>query len=395
LSQLKASKTDSLAEIQSTILYIFHQEQTPYSKFTLLANQLLCSLEHINYGHSTLAAPDSMIKIPTLMILDAESPRAIGLATEFLKRMRQDPRLVAIPMIIVTTSNDHFNQIQFSHLGCDDFIEADAPFEVILSRVRAQLRHSLAAQRLERVAIESDLFAAGVLYDIAFTKTNIVNVSRQIQGLIHKDLLGSIPQIKAHLLKLKDLGSGLGIYASDVIQSLKDGTREPRFAPMKLSYIVEWYQQTQLSESPKSGPRITFQMENTGVEPEFLGDQSFLKVVLLNIVKLFSDLHRETNQEVVFKIRQNILEIEDDAGVGSLFCRNLFRGDRSLLTDHTLDLLTNLQQGIYSDYHGTIASWTLARKVAQKMRGRLWLEKPKSLGQSSEGITIGLDFPII
>lgn len=386
---------DSQAHIQSTILYIFHKEQAFEPKFKILADQLLCSIEYLNYSHPTLESPDRMIRIPTVMMLDAQSPMSSSLAEEFLKRMRQDPRLIAIPMIIVTSPNDHINQIQLSHLGCDDFIEGDAPFEVILARVRAQLRHSLAAQRLERVAIESDLFAAGVLYDIAFTKTNIVDVSREIQGLIHKDLLGSIPEIKEKLIKLRDLGSGLGIYASDVIQSLKDGTREPRFAPIKLSYILEWYRQTQLGDSQKPGPRITFQMENTVDEPEFLGDQSFLKVVLLNIVKIFSDLHTETNREVEFKIKQSIVKIQGDSVEGSLFCRNLFRGDRSLLTDHNLDLLMNLQQGFYSDYHGTIASWSLARKVVQKMKGRLWLDKAQASGQSSEGITIGLDFPII
>src|SRR6185437_5131209 len=103
-----------------------------------------------------------------------------------------------------------------------------------------QLRHKLALDRLERLALDRDLFAAGVLSDIGTTKWTIVSLCRQAKTSLEDDPEARRPEILQVLDKLSAHASRLGGYAADVIQSVRETHRTPRIQPQDPGALLAW-----------------------------------------------------------------------------------------------------------------------------------------------------------
>lgn len=96
--------------------------------------------EIFHNGYEALAAlePDSKIKLPHLILLDLMMPGIDGL--EVLRRIKANPSLPFIPIIIVTASGESHNRVLGLQSGADDYLTKPINRAELLARVRSLLR---------------------------------------------------------------------------------------------------------------------------------------------------------------------------------------------------------------------------------------------------------------
>jgi hypothetical protein len=182
-----------------------------------------------------------------------------------------------------------------------------------------------------------------------------------------------------------------------VIQSLKDGTREPKIASVSLKNVIEWYQNAQQSSANLGAEPLNFLWREPEHEYQILADQSFLKVIFLNLARIFAEGGAPNSHVLQLQIDQKRIDAgksakNSSANAGAI-CISQLACDEHSMTDQDLHLLQNSQIAFYSDQHGAVASWALARKVTQKMGGQLWIKRNPSGSGAPKGILIGLELP--
>ena len=77
---------------------------------------------------------------PDLVILDVMLPERNGF--EVLRAMRRDPKLVKLPVIMLTSRGDAGDMVRGLDLGADDYLPKPFNPRELLSRIRAVLRRS-------------------------------------------------------------------------------------------------------------------------------------------------------------------------------------------------------------------------------------------------------------
>jgi diguanylate cyclase (GGDEF)-like protein len=87
---------------------------------------------------------------PDLLILDAELPGMSGF--QICEKIKSDPTLRDIPIIFVTSHNDHDFEVKALEIGASDFIAKPVNDALMLARVKTQLRLKRLTDDLRRSA---------------------------------------------------------------------------------------------------------------------------------------------------------------------------------------------------------------------------------------------------
>jgi DNA-binding response OmpR family regulator len=88
--------------------------------------------------------PDALRQVrarpPDLILLDLMLPELGGL--EVCRRLRQDPRTVSVPIVMLTARGEEVDRILGLELGADDYIVKPFSPKEVVARVRAVLRRA-------------------------------------------------------------------------------------------------------------------------------------------------------------------------------------------------------------------------------------------------------------
>jgi two-component system chemotaxis response regulator CheY len=88
--------------------------------------------------------------VPDLCLIDHQMPRLSGL--ELLEKMRQDPRLRAVPVMICTSSSDRTTVARAAKLRIRDYLLKPVQPAAVLAKVEAFRKELVARQTLEDAA---------------------------------------------------------------------------------------------------------------------------------------------------------------------------------------------------------------------------------------------------
>src|SRR5215510_4634281 len=78
--------------------------------------------------------------LPDLVILDLMLPEMGGL--EVCRRLRQEPRVAAVPIIMLTAKTDEVDRVLGLEMGADDYVAKPFSPKELVARVRAVLRRT-------------------------------------------------------------------------------------------------------------------------------------------------------------------------------------------------------------------------------------------------------------
>lgn len=118
--------------------------------------RMLAALGHLRFA---LSGPDGLRlareSAPDVMLIDAEMPGMNGF--ELCAAVKADPQLAEVPVIFVTSHGDVSNEVAGFSVGAADFIRKPPTPEVVLARVRIQLRLKHLTDALRRAALVDGL----------------------------------------------------------------------------------------------------------------------------------------------------------------------------------------------------------------------------------------------
>ncbi len=238
----------------------------------------------ILYAHDGQVALDLIFGAwpPDLILLDCNLPGICG--KDVLKRVRSHNIFDNLPIICIAANSDIETSMETLRSGANDFVAKDASTGVIIARIKTQMRHKLALDRLNRMAIDRDLFAAGVLHDIRNIETTIAIVCEFIGIKLNKDPLKFRNEISDNLDVLIKSASRLGHYASDVIKTIRATDHTLTLTGVSLANILDWATDLVTNKGAESTlDRIQWE-SNQNLFP-VLADLDFLKIAIFNIVQ--------------------------------------------------------------------------------------------------------------
>ncbi len=86
-------------------------------------------------------------RVPDLLLLDIMLPGEDGIS--ILKKLRDDPRTAAVPVIMLTAKNTEYDRAFGLDLGADDYLSKPFGMMELIARVRAVLRRASPAKTEE------------------------------------------------------------------------------------------------------------------------------------------------------------------------------------------------------------------------------------------------------
>jgi adenylate cyclase len=99
------------------------------------------------------AALDAIARaVPDLVLLDVVMPRMSGL--QVLQRLRADPRLAMLPIVLVTALDPERERVNGLQAGADDFLSKPVDGSELLARVRSLVRVKRLFDRVEAQSAE-------------------------------------------------------------------------------------------------------------------------------------------------------------------------------------------------------------------------------------------------
>lgn len=126
---------------------------------------------------------------PDLILLDIMLPGEDGL--EILEKLKSDPSLKDIPVIMITAKSSEFDKVKGLDMGADDYISKPFGVMELISRIKAVLR------RTNSISPSNNLSFAGISLDYEKRR---VKVGRQTIDLTYKEF-----ELLYFLLKNQDI----------------------------------------------------------------------------------------------------------------------------------------------------------------------------------------------
>jgi two-component system, sensor histidine kinase and response regulator len=121
-----------------------------------------CAVQEVEDGLKVFEALAE--RRPDVVLLDVEMPGLDGFSV--LDRMRGDPELDNIPVILLTGRTERESLVSALERGAHDYLTKPFEPEEVAARVRAALRTVTLLQELHRRNSELDLFAAKAAHDL-------------------------------------------------------------------------------------------------------------------------------------------------------------------------------------------------------------------------------------
>lgn len=91
--------------------------------------------EALDYIYRRGAYADREESLPCVILLDLKMPRIDGL--EVLRRIKSDPALKRIPVVMLTSSREETDLVESYNLGVNAFVVKPVDFEQFLKAIRA------------------------------------------------------------------------------------------------------------------------------------------------------------------------------------------------------------------------------------------------------------------
>jgi DNA-binding response OmpR family regulator len=217
---------------------------------------------------------------PDLVVLDLDLPRISG--REVLRQIKADIRTRLIPVIILTGSSSQIVEMDLLENGAEDYLEKGSHPDILVSRIRAQIRHKKAIDRLQQLAIDRDIFAAGVLANINSTHKTLFAQSEQVQGMLAENPEGRRQEIFAMMDEMCEHASRLGQFANDVIQSVRDSHR--RTNPQNVS-LAEYVGIVNSVPPPSREDKVGIEFQPVGTLGTIHVDPDYFRIVMMNIIQ--------------------------------------------------------------------------------------------------------------
>lgn len=313
-----------------------------------------------------------------LMLLDLNMPGMKG--DEVLRFVRAKRDYDQMPVIIITGDASSETQERLLEAGANDFVDKGAPYGVLLARAKAQLRHMDLMDQLTGIAMDLDVFSAGILHDMHNLEQGLIGycylMGTRVDELPDGDMkVGLRSDIKA----IEDQLRCLGTYAKDVIQTVKSSSDRASLEVTSWETVVGWAKGT-VNAALRGNGDAAIEMI---LPPQWInvrGRKQLMNLIALNLLQN-SFKYRRRDVDPCVELSQEIKTIEGKRMVVTKF-RDHGTGVRPE------ELATVFQPFVRSttiatQQKGFGLGLALVSKAVRSMEGAVWAELPDDGGHGA------------
>jgi two-component system response regulator len=120
---------DNVDDVELTLRAL---DQSRITNSIVVANDGMEALEYL-FGEGKYAGRDTCDP-PVVVLLDLKLPRLDGLAV--LERIRADERTKRVPVVVLTTSNEHEDRLRAGDLHANSYVRKPVDFERFVEATR-------------------------------------------------------------------------------------------------------------------------------------------------------------------------------------------------------------------------------------------------------------------
>lgn len=182
-----------------------------------------------NHGYETLTASDgeealalAKEKQPDLILLDVMMPKIDGI--EVCRRLKGDPSLPFMPIILVTAKADPQDVVAGLEAGAEEYLTKPVEHTALVARVKSMLRikalHDTTQEQATRLQAQAVLLAE-------LNQSLEVRVAEQVQALHQSEKLSALGELLASIAH--ELNNPLSVVVGQAIM-LKETATDPHIA---------------------------------------------------------------------------------------------------------------------------------------------------------------------
>lgn len=313
-----------------------------------------------------------------LMLLDLNMPGMKG--DEVLRFVRSKREYDQMPVIIITGDAASETQERLLEAGANDFVDKGAPYGVLLARAKAQLRHMDLMDQLTGIAMDLDVFSAGILHDMHNLEQGLIGycylMGTRVDELPEGDMkVGLRSDIKA----IEDQLRSLGTYAKDVIQTVKSSSDRASLEETSWETVVGWAKGT-VNAALRGNGDAAIEVIPPAQWINVRGRKQLMNLIALNLLQN-SFKYRRRESDPCVKLSQEIKSIE-----GKKMVVTKFRDHGTGV--HPEELATVFQPfvrstNIATQQKGFGLGLALVSKAVRSMEGAVWAELPEDGGHGA------------
>ncbi len=357
-----------------------------------IADTLALEFEVLTAADGEEGLQKAALHLPDLMLIDVMMPRMSG--DELLRRVRSDPKLAAIPVIVLTAKADEKLRIRLLREGAEDFLMKPFHPEEVLARARNIVRlrktvqelesanMALKREALEREKANGEARKATELAEAANRELESFNYSvshdlraplRAIDGFsraVVDSYTGQLEERAVHYLgRVRAATQTMDCLIDDLLDLSRISRSELGIERVDLSSMVAEI----CAEFRRAEParEVDFAVAREAV---VCGDPRLLRIALQNLLgNAWKFTKRHSRARIEFGMRkeagESVFFIRDDgAGFDMKYSGKLFGAFQRL---HSIE-----------EFEGTGVGLATVQRVVMRHGGRIWAE-----GEVEKGAT--------
>lgn len=316
-----ANESDLSKKYPQTVLIVDDSDQVR----TLLKRVLEDEGHYVVVASNGVEALSAISEMrPDLVLLDVMMPVMDGLST--LRRLRSEPDTAELPIIMVTALDTVDQVVRGLELGANDYLTKPIQIEVLMARVRTQLKiKRLQDQRVEAIRSlrEMDALKDKFLQIAAHDLRNpLANITLGLEWLGALDVSGTGQDEKyAEVMTMMRMSTGMmKSIVNDylALQALRSGSVRLQLAPTDINEVVrETVEQYQPYIERK---RVNLDFDLEADLPSCQADPRHVAQIVSNLVSNAVKFSPEESEvRIRTRARSNLVRIEvQDTGPGIL-----------------------------------------------------------------------------
>jgi signal transduction histidine kinase len=346
----------------------------------LFANKIAYNLDGDVYftssGEDALAKIDFDRDFFDILVVDLNLRGVSG--EEVLRKLRNQSEFDRLVIIILTNQADPEAETRLLSMGANDFIEKGCAPELFIARLRSAAKTKLALDRLTQLALDREIFAAGVLHDLKNIGTNLQATCELIEMQMAEDPVKHRHQLLLDVANLKAQVGRMDEYATSIISQVRASTRKLKIETIDLSEVIQWSLSFMRAGQSKSG--IELKLPDTFIPLK--ADEYLLRLVVLNILQ---NAHRYAREGV-----SPVVRIEQRQESSSTVITSFTDNGVGISEADLRKVFQPFYRSSTSKKSGFGLGLAMVAKVIKEMNGRVWAE---NLGTSS-GTRINVALPL-
>ncbi|MEN8162697.1 MAG: response regulator [Acidobacteriota bacterium] len=322
---------------------------------------------------STEAVPTQ----PSIDLILIDIPVLDDDVIEFCRSLSASPATTAIPVVVLSTTNDEEGIVKVFSAGANDYITKPFRLSILKERISSHIelvRAKTAAEKADRIKSE---FLANMSHDIRTPLNAIIGINRLA-------IESHIPEEQVRYGQMvQESAEGLLRLLNDILDHSKveAGQLDLEHQPLNLQKLIESVVNLLIIRAQEKGLTLRC-VTSADLDRLYYGDPLRLRQILFNLVQNAIKFTSEGSVTVTIEPHHDGPEADEAEAVFHFSIKDTGPGIVLEKQETVFGAFDQEDSSIGRRYGGTGLGLSIARRLVELMGGKIWLESEAGLGST-------------